>query len=88
MSSSDLMTCKIPIVKQYALHHMAGDMADKHLINIRVTTEEAEILATYADAVGQTKTDVLRGYIRSLEGRLRRVRNKRPADKPKPRKSR
>jgi hypothetical protein len=63
---------------------MVGDMADKHLINIRVTTKEAEILATYADAVGQTKTDVLRGFIRSLEGRLR----KRQADKPKPRKDR
>jgi hypothetical protein len=49
-------------------------MVDKSLINARVTAEEAGILAAYAEEMGQSQTDVLRAFIRSLEGRLRRVR--------------
>ena len=52
-------------------------MADKRIINARVTEAEADILAAYAEAVGQTQTDVLRSFIRSLESRLRRLTKQR-----------
>jgi hypothetical protein len=48
-------------------------MSDKRIINARVTDEEADILASYAEEMGQSQTDVLRSFIRSLEGRLKRI---------------
>ena len=55
-------------------------MADKRIINIRVTDEEASILTAYVEATGQTRTDVLRAYIRSLAKALEQRRRKaRPA---------
>jgi hypothetical protein len=65
-----------PFVKQIALRYGVR-MADKRIINARVTVAEADILAAYAEAVGQTQTDVLRGFIRSLESRLRRLTKQR-----------
>ena len=52
-------------------------MADKQIINVRVTKEEAAILSLYATAMGQTQTDVLRAFIRSLETRLKQIRRSR-----------
>jgi hypothetical protein len=60
------------IVKRCALRYAIA-MADKRIINARVTDEEAETLSAYSDETGQSQTDVLRAFIRSLEGRLRRV---------------
>ena len=43
------------------------------MLNFRVTDEESALLAAYSQQIGQSMTDVIRTYIRSLEGRLRRV---------------
>lgn len=43
------------------------------MLNFRVSEEESAILAEYASESGQSMTDVVRAFIRSLEGKLRRV---------------
>jgi hypothetical protein len=43
------------------------------MLNFRVSEEEAALLSTYAKEVGQSMTDVVRAFIRSLEGKLKRV---------------
>jgi hypothetical protein len=48
-------------------------MSEKRMINVRVTDDEADILSAYADEMGQSQSDVLRAFIRSLEARIRRV---------------
>lgn len=35
-------------------------------LNVRVEQAEMEILETYAEQTGRTKTDIIREYIRSL----------------------
>jgi hypothetical protein len=47
-------------------------MVVKKLINVRVTEEEARLLADYAASVGRSQTDVLREFIRSLQALLAR----------------
>jgi hypothetical protein len=42
-------------------------MAEKRLINVRVTDGEDALLTAYAERSGRTKSDVLRELIRSLE---------------------
>lgn len=49
-------------------------MIEKRLINIRVSDDESDILSAYCEEFGQTQTDVVRAFIRSLEGRIRKVR--------------
>ena len=44
------------------------------MLNFRVSDEEAALLAAYAEEVGQSMTDVVRSFIRSLEGKLKRVK--------------
>jgi Ribbon-helix-helix protein, copG family len=46
-------------------------MTQKKLMNVRITEAEDEILTAYAKAMGQTKTEVVRTLIRSLEKQLR-----------------
>lgn len=48
-------------------------MDGKVLINVRVTIQEAAILSDYAEMLRQTQTDVVRGFIRSLEPKVRTV---------------
>jgi len=43
------------------------------MLNFRVTEEESALLSAYAEEVGQSMTDVVRSFIRSLEGKLRRI---------------
>ena len=43
------------------------------MLNFRVSDEEAALLAEYAEESGQSMTDVVRGFIRSLEPKIRRV---------------
>ncbi len=42
----------------------------KVLINIRIEEKEDEILKSYCQQTGRTKTDVLREYIRSLSKKV------------------
>ena len=46
-------------------------MTKKKLINLRVTEGEDAILVAYAKSMGQTKTDIVRALIRSLEKKIR-----------------
>ncbi len=43
------------------------------MLNFRVTEEEAALLSAYAEETGMSMTDVVRAFIRSLEGKMRRV---------------
>ena len=47
-------------------------MTNTRMINIRVTDDEAKLLAEYAKETGRTQTDVLREFIRSLNSKLTR----------------
>jgi predicted DNA-binding protein len=42
-------------------------MTQKREITIRVTEQEFSMLENHCQAVGRTKTDILREYIRTLE---------------------
>ena len=44
----------------------------KVLTNIRIDKSEDELLETYCQQTGRTKTDVLREYIRSLSKKVRK----------------
>lgn len=48
-------------------------MKEKRMINIRVTDDEASILASYAEMTGQSQTAVLKSFVRSLEPKVTRV---------------
>jgi hypothetical protein len=48
-------------------------MQEKRMINIRVTDDEADILASYAEMVRQSQTAVVKSFIHSLEVKVMRV---------------
>jgi hypothetical protein len=48
-------------------------MEERTMLNVRITEYEASLLGMYAEMTAQTQTNIIRGFIRSLESKVLRV---------------
>ena len=60
---------------------MVQGAVPQKVVTIRVPENEFRLLARYAAETGRTKTDLLREFIRSLEGMAREQKAKKPKSK-------